>query len=288
MPAMFNIFRFSRVCTTGILVAFLFLAGSVWAQNGAFSIETISVEKAERFRASIIVSESLLKAGDSYTEVQLRDAIRRVNRLPFILGAEYTLHQNAASSGYKLVISVRENQAYFVGAEELFEEGDAIKRAIDLPNIASGLIGLNGDNQAYFAGYQVRLEDHGVLWGAGDPLDSGRVFLRHSQYNLLGRDIRLETSFQLEPIEKNDPSEFGGEVQTETYALNLRVPLVGNHSLSLESSLVQREEIRLTYRRNRDIQRDREITSMAIAWIFNNLDDEVMPTLEDAIEQHWG
>ncbi len=273
---MLNKYCFPRVCTAGILVAFMVLTGSVLAQNEALIIETISVENAARFKASIIVSESLLMAGDSYTEVQLRDAIRRVNRLPFILGAEFTLHQNAASSGYELVISVRENQAYFVGAEELFEEGDTFKRVIDLPNSDSGLIGLNEDNQAYFAGYQVRLGDHGVLWGAGDPLDSGRVFLRHSQYNLLDRDIRLEASFQLEPIEKNDRSEVEGELQAETYALNLRVPLVGNHSLNLESSLVQREENRLLAFDGRDTQRDRETKSIAIAWIFNTLDDEVL------------
>jgi hypothetical protein len=79
------------------------LALSVIAVS-AFGVtfDRIEVRGAQRVPARIIVAETLLHEGKEYSEDEVRNAVARLNRLPFLASADYAL-QNGA-----LVINVTE------------------------------------------------------------------------------------------------------------------------------------------------------------------------------------
>jgi len=82
-----------------------------------FPIERIVVEGARPGSSDIIVSESLLNAGEVYTEQELAAAVARVNRLPFVLTAEFALRKGSRRGAYELVVTVREVRRLFFAAD---------------------------------------------------------------------------------------------------------------------------------------------------------------------------
>lgn len=79
-----------------------------------FLIETITVEGVGREAArGIVVAESLLKEGESYSEDELRKAVYRVKRLPFVIEADFSLRKGSERGAYELVITVEETKPVF-------------------------------------------------------------------------------------------------------------------------------------------------------------------------------
>jgi hypothetical protein len=64
-----------------------------------------------------VQSETRLVEGHTYTEGELRQAIRRVNRLPFVLDASFALEKGATPGSYILVVTIQETKPLFVLAE---------------------------------------------------------------------------------------------------------------------------------------------------------------------------
>jgi outer membrane protein assembly factor BamA len=60
-----------------------------------FLIEKITVEGPKAAAANIVRTESLLREGGSYSEEQLRQAIYRIHRLPFVLDARFSLRKGS-------------------------------------------------------------------------------------------------------------------------------------------------------------------------------------------------
>jgi len=106
------------------LLAGLFLIGLAVAPLRAqepprFLIESIVVEGVSRAAGrQIVTDESLLKPGQIYAEPQLRQAVYRVKRLPFVVDAEFSLRKGSARGAYELVIKVEEATPVFFLAEE--------------------------------------------------------------------------------------------------------------------------------------------------------------------------
>ena len=104
-----------------IVAALLACTTSLFAQPPTepgppeFLIETITVESAHKISAEIVISESLLEEGSSYTESELRDARYRIVRLPFLLDAEFSLRKGSERGLYQLVITVEETRRWFFG-----------------------------------------------------------------------------------------------------------------------------------------------------------------------------
>lgn len=79
-------------------------------------LESIVVEGVSQAAGRrIVADETLLKRGQSYTEDQLRQAVYRVRRLPFVVNAEYTVRKGE-HDGYALVIEVIEETPVFLSA----------------------------------------------------------------------------------------------------------------------------------------------------------------------------
>lgn len=248
------------------------------AQSEQFILEKVTVENARKFSSSIILAESLLETGQSYSKEQLDDAVNRVARLPFILGAEYSLKKNSEENFYELILIVRETKTWFVGAEELFTEGDTLRRSARFRPRGREIIPLNEDDRAKYAGYRLGVGEHGVLWGALDPTNSGRIFLNHTQYDLWGQGVRLQAQYELDPIDKDGADSLSGSEQNQSLRLDLNIPLQGNHALTLDFFHSQDR-----FQFAREIlgsSRDRNVdqTAFDVAWVLNSLDDEVFPT----------
>ena len=78
-----------------------------------FLIERIEVRDNSRVSTEVIVAESRLREGQEYTEEELSDAAARLNRLPFLLSADFALERGSERGRHVLVIAVKETNPFF-------------------------------------------------------------------------------------------------------------------------------------------------------------------------------
>ena len=82
-----------------------------------FLIESITVEGGSRGSERIVVSESGLKAGQTYAEGELRAATSRIQRLPFVIATDFRLAKGSSFGRYILVIAIQQMKPVFLQAE---------------------------------------------------------------------------------------------------------------------------------------------------------------------------
>lgn len=83
------------------------------AAPAAFFIERIEVRNIKRVSSEVVIAESRLRAGQSYTEEQLRDASTRLSRLPFLLSVDFALEKGTERGQHVLVLNVVETKPVF-------------------------------------------------------------------------------------------------------------------------------------------------------------------------------
>jgi hypothetical protein len=83
------------------------------ASSPNYLIERIEVRNAHRVSAEVVIAESRLHAGNSYSERELRDAAARLTRLPFLLSADFALEKGSERGRHVLVITVGETKPFF-------------------------------------------------------------------------------------------------------------------------------------------------------------------------------
>jgi hypothetical protein len=84
------------------------------SEPARFLIEKITVEGPKAAAANIVRTESLLREGGSYSEEQLRQAIYRIHRLPFVLDASFSLRKGSRRGAFELVITVQPARWFFL------------------------------------------------------------------------------------------------------------------------------------------------------------------------------
>ena len=145
-----------------------------------FFIETIAVEGAGQASSGIVVSESLLEEGRGYNEAELREAVYRVNRLPFVVEAAFTLGKGSERGRYRLLITVEEVETFFFGADLIYRDfGGSLAAG---PAIDDALTDSITAGARLFAG-------QGIVFAAvgdGEDLQAG-----YARYRLLGRPVLL-------------------------------------------------------------------------------------------------
>lgn len=96
------------------LVAAVVAAAPIVAQEAPrFFIERIEVRDYSRVSPEVVIYESRLREGAVYTESDLRDAAARLSRLPFLLGAEFSLERGTERGRYTLIITINETRSFF-------------------------------------------------------------------------------------------------------------------------------------------------------------------------------
>jgi hypothetical protein len=269
-----------------------------------FEIETITVEGAEKISPQIVVSESHLERGRSYTEGELQDARYRIVRLPFVLDAEFSLRKGSTRGLYELVITVKDTRRWFFGVDvELIRWARPVSfSSLDTDEYSAASAGLSG--RRFSAGR------HGVFFLAAGGED-GSLHLGYTQYNLLDRSILLGLSLAVTDCAPEEPSEEGrgGSCLTDLYELgldptfstwtaeghsnrirlDLGVPLRGNQSVRFAGSLRSTSS---GFRRQAfdpdpsgffDFDNLEELRSN-LSWVYNSTDEPIFPTTGTILE----
>jgi len=247
------------------LLVLLGMTSSVVAQTPdppRFLLESVVVEGVQRDAVrEIVAAESLLQPGREYSEQELREAVYRIKRLPFVMDAELSLRKGRAPGSYQLVITVEETRLFFYSAD-----------------IGAGY---DGDDRNAFPG------EERIDWGAGAAAggrwfvgSQGMVFgsvqgfdtvgpasaqVGYTRYNLFGRGGFASAALATDVSNEND-----GELYLGSFSLG--VPIVGNHSLRADLNW---------YRSTDDFagqSYQSDSRNLELSWIFDTTDDPLFPT----------
>jgi hypothetical protein len=274
-----------------LLLAALPAAGQEPAPEPArFMIETITVEGPKEAAANIVRAETLLRAGESYTEDQLRLAVYRVHRLPFVLDASFSLRKGSRRGAYELLIEVQPARwfffdqwvrAYLFGVPLRLDQRGFTSKDQRSNLSFDGLVGTR-----LFVGRS------GVLFGALDSEEGFQVGF--TQYDLFHQGILASAGFSTNVCCVAEPLPLGLDPRFVTWeftnsrrlSLNVAIPLGGRQSLQVAVSdraggAGLREEIlvdnsihelgdfnqgELSYRR------------AEAKWVYDTSDDPVFPS----------
>lgn len=273
-------FAIHRRLPLGLLAFFLCLglAAGASAQEpsvqapASFLIETISVEGASRESVrEIVASESRLRPGETYTEQELREAVYRVRRLPFVLDAEFSLRKGSERGAYELIITVEPTRPLFFsldgrGVFLRHDDRNAFTDSSGFEAEALGTVGARyfvGSSGLAFASVDLT-EEHGRAVEAG-----------YTQYNLFGPGSFASFGFftRLDNPGLGDDDEMQG-------ALTVGIPLTGSHSLRSTLTLARFEsEYGFDTGQGEALNRSRfDSCGLDVVWIYDTTDDPVFPT----------
>lgn len=176
----------SSVLRRGLLGALLFLAPpGLQAQEepARFLLERITVEGAREAAGRIVLAETLLREGETYSEEELGQAVARIHRIPFVLDADFSLQKGSTRGAYELLIQVEEARRFFfehtVGVyvlNEPLELNNSIGSGNSWSAVIPGLIG-----------FRQYIGRSGVIFAALDTEEGLQAGF--TRYDLFGRGI---------------------------------------------------------------------------------------------------
>jgi len=239
---------------------------SAQSESPLFFIEKIHVE-TERLSPEIVLSESLLREGREYSEADLREAVHRINQLPFVLLAEFSLSKGSERGRYELDVKVYETRRWFfqIGADWLLE--DQITRFDPRLDSFDDRIGDTVDDFRALIGRRFAVGKQGLLF-ASFGAEEGAFALGYQRYNLWDRNILLSISVggleEIGNVMVGD-SSWGGRAQ-------LGIPIRGNHALRILAGYSQFSSYYFFGGERTSKHREAEVV-----WVFNSLDDPVLP-----------
>jgi hypothetical protein len=223
----------------------------------SFLLEKITVTGNRRpASARIVVAESLLKEGQSYTEDDLRIAIRRIKRLPFIIEASFALRKGSERGRYELVVTVEETRPIFADIEKQQDVGGRFPIVSDLP-FSQPNVDFGGDS---LLGFREFVGSTGLAFATVGNAHSLSQ-LGYTRYDLFGDGSFASVALAYEP----NGHRF-------TPALSAGVPLTVNQSLRATVSRVKSSESSGSFRFGFE---DR---TAELDWLYNTTDDPLFPT----------
>jgi hypothetical protein len=291
-----------RSLPTVLGLAFLLLAGAATADpeppaEARFTLERITVVGTAEAAARIVLAESLLKEGQTYTEEGLRKAIYRIERLPFVVEADFSLGKGSRRGAYELLISARPAKRLFFDHALDYATYD---RGLNLDPAGSHEVRSSG-----LAGVRFFVGPTGVLFAALDSQEGAQA--GYTRYGLFGRGgVATATYSWLDCCSREilphglDPSfavwTWGGSGRA---SVDLAVPLAGDHSLRFSWSERRGDpgNRRGIFDRPRPddgflLDRGTLVSSRAAAkWAFDSSDDPFAPsrgtTASAGLEAYW-
>lgn len=176
-----------------IVLQCLFACALSGQEPPQFPIESILVEGATSAAARIVAAESRLEEGTTYGEPDLRDAIARIQRLPFVLSTDFRLGKGSSPGQYVLIITIRQMKPFFVnvGMNTIWSE-DAIP--IPMGNVLTyrNLVSQRSANQAA-VGARMFVGAKGLLNVVAERVEdrNDRYTASFSQYDIFGTNASL-------------------------------------------------------------------------------------------------
>src|ERR1051325_9111258 len=247
-------------------VAFALAVSALSAR--AVTIQRIEVRGAQRVSARVIVAETTLREGRDYSADGVRDAVARVNRLPFIAAATYTL-QNGV-----LVIDVTEVRrvSFLLDARGLAQNADPPENDFDYDfpdptaqwtNAAAGARWLTRGGGVPHLGLTVLRNRHafGKNYSAYE--------LGWTQYDLLGSRafVTLDVRSPVASLEE----------KTFTAAFMSGLPLTPSQTVTVDwqDALFRDETLHIPGSTFRELQAERIVT---FAWTYDTRNEPIAPT----------
>lgn len=279
-------------------------ATAEWMERAAeevprFRIERITVVGPVGGAARILVAESLLEAGHSYTEEELRQAVYRIDRLPFLVEADFALAKGSERGAYELVISARPAKNFFFDHSLQYT---SFNRRLNL----------DGVNDTYeltstgLAGVRLFVGSAGVLFGALDSRDGVQV--GYTRYDLLDRGAVATVAYSRIGCCTREILPFGIDPNLAIWSWGSS----GRSSVDLAVPLAGEQSLRLAWSERRGDASDRQGVFSApfdpgqnpvlargtliddrwsAKWTFDSSDDPVLPTrgltAAAGIEAYW-
>jgi outer membrane protein assembly factor BamA len=190
----------------------------------------------------LVVAESLLREGSSYSEDDLRLAVYRIKRLPFILDAEFTLRRGSERGRFELLIGVEEVKPYFL---QYFADYELSERPGGFGSFRERLVDDGIVGARYF------VNSHDLAFAAWNP--DGFVNLGYTRFNLFGRGgyASLQASAQSELHDRN-------------LSLTAAVPIAGNHAVRSTTSWFESDAS--------------SAWGQSLEWLYTTTDDPLLPS----------
>lgn len=263
--------------------------GAPEVQAPRFLIETITVEGTRREASrGILLEESLLQPGQAYSERELREAVYRVRRLPFVFSADFSLRKGSARGTYELLVTVQETTRFFFGREvtHLLIDDDSASYALGyspdqlLKPENKGLVGLR-----LFVG------SRGVVFGAvGENSGFQAGYTRYGLFGTravatVGASRNYCCPREVFPLGLDpDVTTMTSEDSTR-YTAAVAMPLAGNHSVRTRLSWSEGEpSTRRSFLRDPEFDRffgaDSHFSRLQVdlKWVYDNTDDPLFPS----------
>lgn len=259
-------------------------ASSAFDRVPRFFIETIAVEGVRQAKPGVIISESLLAEGHSYTETELREAVYRIQRLPFVLDAGFALGKGSERGHYRLLVTVEEVHRFFFGADVLYQDfSDSLSAGTRLGDEATSSLSAG---VRFFAG-------QGVFFAA--VADLGDLQLGYERYRLFDSPVFLRLAYssqetccsvRLHELGLDPAAGTWTTEDSERAEVTVGLPLGGNHSLRLDANHLEtgsatRRPFGYAPGTVFDAE-DLEESAIELAWVYDSTDDPVFPTRGDA------
>jgi len=256
-----------------------------------FLIETIHVVGPSEAAANIVLAETLLERGKTYTEDQLRQAIYRVHRLPFVLDASFALRKGSERGAYELVIEVQTARWFFfdhwVRAFRFDEPLDLEESFRTDPTMRSSF------NLGGLAGARLFVGRSGVLFGALDSEEGGQIGF--TKYDLFHRGVLASAGYsrtaccvrEVLPLALDPTFTSWGFDSSSKISLGLAIPLDGPQSIQLSLSERRGDG---SSRRSVIVDPQAQVPVIFIAngeltysraeakWVYDTSDDPLLPT----------
>jgi hypothetical protein len=256
-----------------------------------FWIETITIEEPHRVSREILLSEARLEVSREYTEADLRQAIHRIRRLPFILDADFALRRGSGRGKYALVITLVETRRFFFGTDA------NLLRLAEPLRLENGIPAENDERITFTAGMRFFVGPRGVAFlsvGDGVGVQGG-----YTQYDLFGAGSFLNVGLAWNVCCSNrifslglDPTFANWELDdSREVSVTAGLPLRGSQSLEFSVEVLDtndqfgdRRPVRGMPRLTGTTQfQDLEITRLGGRWLRDERDDALFPTQGDLL-----
>jgi len=261
-----------------LLLLSAFFIPTASAQSTDHFIERIRVHGARRTGSRLIIAESRIKTGSSYSEKVLTEAVRRINRLPFVFNTDFSLEKGHEKGKYTLVIEVTETRAFryglssthFDNPDELGESnGDLILTGRWFPGTGGSL----------YLGWEE--EQH---W-SNDVEDGGNFAIGYSHHDLFRAGVFLDIRLSSSGATYNDDDDNDDwATHGSSQSITLAVPVQQNQRIrgiwkefrsNKDPYFAYREVFSEDYLPNYFF-RSSDVTSTTLAWVYDTRNDNVV------------
>ena len=209
-----------------LLAAAAPLARGDQSDSPRFLIESIDVRGLVHASPDIVRSETRLRTGKAYSEDELRDANDRVNRLPFVLDAQFSLEKGSVRDAYVLVITVNESRRFFYVFDFTLLGGpNRLVGGVSDNGAAVGIRTFVGRSGALHLGLTSNQE-----YISSRAVHTGAVEAGYTRYNLFGTNAFATINLSLPLIDSTTDGHTGhSRVLPE---LVVGIPIAANQTVT--------------------------------------------------------